>query len=58
MKRSGQSTIEYILLLAAIIIVCIFFLRKGGPMNSAVDNVLNGSFNMINMLATETNIIP
>lgn len=58
MKRSGQSTIEYLLLVAVVTIVCFVFLRPGGKMNNAIEVVLNDSFNMINRLANETNILP
>ena len=50
--------IEYILLMASAVIVFIFFLRPGGPMHISVDNVLNESFNMINLMASEINILP
>ena len=58
MKRDGQSTVEYLVLLAAVIVVCIVFLGRGGTMYVAVENVLNGSFNLINRLADETTVLP
>lgn len=58
MKYGGQSAVEYLVLVAAVTIVCFVFLRPGGQMNTALDEVLNGSFNMINRMANEINILP
>ena len=58
MKRNGQSTVEYLVLLAAVIVVCIVFLRRGGKMYVAVEDTLNGSFYLINRLEAETTVLP
>ena len=57
MKRNGQSTVEYLILLTAVIVVCIVFLGREGVMYVAVENVLNGSFELINRLADETTVL-
>ena len=58
MRHNGQSVVEYILLFAAVTIVLIIFMVPGGKMGTAIEDVLNGSFNMINTMAKETNILP
>ncbi len=40
LKRSGQSTIEYILLLTAVVVVVVAFISKNGMMARAVNEVL------------------
>jgi len=49
-KRKGQSTVEYIILVAAILAVILFFLRPGGPFAGAFNATLNeGTSGMQNM---------
>ena len=54
-KRKGQSTIEYIILVAAIIGALIFFLKPGGIFQKAFNQTYNtgtqGMVNMANRLA-------
>ena len=40
-KRKGQSTVEYIILVAAVLAVLIFFLRPGGPFAKSVNAALD-----------------
>ena len=48
MKRtSGQSTVEYILLATAVIVVAIAFMAKNGYFAKAVNNTLNSPAEMI-----------
>jgi len=40
-KKDGQSTVEYIILVAAILAALIIFLRPGGVFQSAYNTALN-----------------
>ncbi len=55
-KRKGQSTVEYIILVAAILAALIVFLRPGGIFATAVNDTFvsgtNGMQDMANRLAT------
>ncbi|MBF0385221.1 MAG: class III signal peptide-containing protein [Candidatus Omnitrophica bacterium] len=49
-KRKGQSTVEYIILVAAILAVILFFLRPNGPFSNAFNTTLgDGAKGMTNM---------
>lgn len=49
-KKKGQSTVEYIILVAAIIAALIIFLRPGGVFQSAYNNAITlGSQGMDDM---------
>lgn len=49
-KRKGQSTVEYVLLVAAILGALVFFLRPGGDFGKAFCAALNeGTDGMVNM---------
>lgn len=54
-QKKGQSTVEYIILVAAVLAVLIIFLRPGGPFsntfNSALTNGTNGMQDMGGRLA-------
>lgn len=54
----GQNVVEYILLVAAALIVCIVFYANpaGGPMGQALNASLNGMINMVNTLNAEIHI--
>ena len=55
-KEEGQSTVEYIILVAAIIAILIVFLRPGGVFQNAFNQTLssgtNGMADMANRLQT------
>ena len=55
-KRKGQSTIEYIVLVAGVIAALIIFLKPGGPFATAYNSTLtqgtNGMEDMANRLTT------
>jgi hypothetical protein len=40
-KRKGQSTVEYIILVAAVLAALIIFLRPGGVFQSAFNRTIN-----------------
>ena len=40
-KRKGQSTLEYILLVAAVLVALIYFLGPAGPFSKSVNRTLN-----------------
>lgn len=42
-KNTGQSTVEYILLAAAVIAVLVVFLRPNGPFAGSYNNALSDS---------------
>ena len=49
-KKKGQSTVEYLVLVAAIIGALIIFLRPGGPFQTAFNDTLDeGTTGMVNM---------
>jgi len=49
-KKKGQSTVEYIILVAAVLAALIIFLRPGGVFQNAFDETLNtGTNGMIDM---------
>jgi len=51
----GQNLIEYVLLVTAVLLVCIFFAttNSGGPMTQAVNTSLNSIVNQINNINSE-----
>jgi uncharacterized protein (UPF0333 family) len=53
-KKKGQSTLEYILLVTAVILVLITFFRPGGlfstRINETFDSATNGMTNMADRL--------
>ena len=55
-KKKGQSTVEYIILVAAVIAALIVFLAPNGPFKAAFNSTLatgtNGMDDMANRLAT------
>jgi uncharacterized protein (UPF0333 family) len=55
-KKKGQSTVEYIILVAAVLAALIIFLRPGGvfqtAFNSTISTGTNGMQTMANRLAT------
>ena len=49
-KKKGQSTVEYIILVAAVVAVLIIFLRPGGIFATAFNATLaSGTNGMLNM---------
>jgi hypothetical protein len=51
-QKKGQSTVEYIILVAVVIAVLIVFLSPGGPFGQAFNTTLLGGTNgMTNMSA-------
>ena len=55
-KRKGQSTVEYIILIAAVLAALIIFLGPNGPFKTAFNSTLttgtNGMTDMANRLMT------
>lgn len=41
MNRKGQNIIEYLLLVTVLVIVCIFFLARRGPMENSMKKTLD-----------------
>ena len=54
-KKKGQSTVEYIILVAAVLAVIIVFLKPNGVFSTALNDTLktgtNGMLDMANRLA-------
>ena len=49
-KKKGQSTVEYIILITAVLAVLIVFLRPGGVFSGAVNKIHDENVNaLINM---------
>jgi hypothetical protein len=61
-KRKGQSTVEYIILVAAVLAVLIFFLRPGGPFAGSFNTTLgqgtNGMEDLSNRLSKSRPVAP
>lgn len=61
-RKKGQSTVEYIILVAAVLAALIFFLRPGGVFQGAYSNTLDtgtdGMEDMANRLATSRPVSP
>jgi uncharacterized protein (UPF0333 family) len=61
-RKKGQSTVEYIILVAAVLAALIIFLRPGGVFQTAYSNSLNtgtdGMEDMANRLATSRPVNP
>jgi uncharacterized protein (UPF0333 family) len=49
-KRKGQSTVEYIILVAAILAALIIFLRPNGVFQSSFNSTINASIQDMNEL--------
>jgi Flp pilus assembly pilin Flp len=58
--KKGQNIIEYVLLVVAILIVCIYFFanNSGGPMSQSVNASLNSIINQINNINSEIQLPP
>ena len=52
-NRKGQNVVEYILLVVAVVVVCIFFLRQNGPFKSAVEKSLDTTTQRIDKASSE-----
>ncbi|MDP8213456.1 MAG: class III signal peptide-containing protein [Candidatus Zapsychrus exili] len=51
-KKKGQSTVEYIILVAGVLAALIVFLRPGGPFNNALDSTLNSQLSEMNTMSS------
>ncbi|MBF0533105.1 MAG: hypothetical protein HQL23_08445 [Candidatus Omnitrophica bacterium] len=50
--EQGQSTVEYIILVAAVLAALLFFLKPGsGPFSTAFNSVLADSTNQMNVMS-------
>ena len=56
-NSNGQSAIEYLLLLTAVISVLIIFLNPSGPFKANVETMINGPANILDHMA-RTTILP
>jgi len=58
-KKKGQSTVEYIILVAAVLAALIIFLKPGGVFQTAYNDTLNtGTSGMLNMASRLANSRP
>ena len=55
-NSNGQNVVEYLLLVAGVLIVAILFLGKNGPFHKGIEGVLNGTVEQINNLQNEINL--
>ena len=44
----GQNIVEYVLLVTAVLLVCIYFFTTSGPMSNSINTTLNSIVNQIN----------
>ncbi|MBF0523287.1 MAG: class III signal peptide-containing protein [Candidatus Omnitrophica bacterium] len=51
-KKKGQSTVEYIILVAGVIAALLIFLRPNGPFNVAFNSTLNSTTGAMTHMAT------
>ena len=58
-NAKGQNMIEYVLLVTAVLLVCIYFFTSGGSVSkSPMAQALNASLNsMVNQISVATNAI-
>lgn len=54
-QKKGQSTVEYIILVAAVLAVLIIFLRPGGPFSNTFNSALNNSTGSMAVMGTRLN---
>ena len=54
-SKRAQSTFEYILLVAAVIVVLIVFLNPTGIFRNTVERTLNGTVNQLNDMVNSIN---
>ncbi|MBF0479874.1 MAG: class III signal peptide-containing protein [Candidatus Omnitrophica bacterium] len=52
-QNKGQSTVEYIVLVTAVIAVIIVFLSKGGPFQKTVNQTLTDAKSSMNSMSTK-----
>ena len=52
-NTKGQNIVEYILLVVAILLVCIYFFTNNGPMPNAVNATLNSIVNQLNNINSQ-----
>ena len=54
-NTKGQNMVEYVLLVTAVLLVCIYFFtaRSGGPMPNAINASLNSILNQINNINSQ-----
>jgi Flp pilus assembly pilin Flp len=52
-NAKGQNMVEYVLLVVAVVLVCIYFFTTNGPMGQAVNASLNGIVNQINNINSQ-----
>ncbi len=52
MNAKGQNVIEYILMVTAVVVVCIWFFSRG-PMSQSVNTSLNSMIKEINNINSE-----
>jgi len=51
--NKGQNLVEYILLVTAVVVVCIYFCVPGGLMTQSVNGSLNSILNQINNINSQ-----
>jgi uncharacterized membrane-anchored protein len=49
----GQNMIEYVLLVVAVLLVCVFFFSSSGPMPALINASLNSMINQVDKLNGE-----
>ncbi len=54
MKKKGQSTVEYLILVAGIIIVLVVFLKPNGPMHTKVNQTMNDMLDFMQGMVDDT----
>ena len=52
-NAKGQNMVEYILLVVAVILVCIYFFTTNSPMSNAVNATLNSVVNQLNNINSQ-----
>ena len=54
MKRRGQSILEYVLILTAVVGLIIWAASSGGPMHQVANSSIQGASNLFDKAATKT----
>ena len=50
-NHSGQSVVEYFLLIIAVVVVFLVFFRSDGPFKNTVETVVNGPVGLLEWMA-------
>lgn len=56
-NHKGQSTFEYVLTVAAVLVVVVVFLNPGGAFRGVVEKTMNNAVDSINLMVNSINLL-